>query len=56
MRGLADLAKRLLGFRILRTHFADLRILNAQWITDFCNISAWIMDFVCFEAHADRGN
>ena len=27
----------------------ERRILNAQWITDFFNISAWIMDFVCFE-------
>ena len=38
-----------LQFRILRTHFVEWRILNAQRITDFFNISAWIMDFVCFE-------
>ena len=48
-RGSADLAKRLLVFRILRKHFADWRILNPQRITDFFNISAWIIDFVCFE-------
>ena len=41
--------RKLLGFQILRTHFADWRILNAQRITDVFNISAWIMDFVCFE-------
>ena len=41
--------KKLLVFRILRTYFADWRILNAQRITDFFNISAWIMDFVYFE-------
>ena len=41
--------KNVLGFRILRIYFTDWRILKVQWITDFFNISAWIMDFLCFE-------
>ena len=41
--------KKLLGFRILRIYFTDWRILIAQRIADFFNISSWIMDFVCFE-------
>ena len=43
------LKRKLPEFRILRTHFVDWRILNPQRITDFFNISVWIMDFVCFE-------
>ena len=45
------LLKELLRFRILRTHFADWWILKAQCITDFFNISAWIINFVCFKVH-----
>mgnify|MGYP000135066955 CR=1 FL=1 len=41
----------------VRTHFADWRILNAQGLlTDFFNISAWIMDFVCFGVRIPKIN
>lgn len=39
--------KKLLSFWSLRICFTDWWILKGQWITDF--VSAWIMDFVCFE-------
>lgn len=38
---------KVLGFRILRIYLTDLWILKSQCITNFFNISAWIMDFVC---------
>lgn len=44
VRGSADLAKKnYSNFAFWGPHFA------AQRITDFFNISAWIVDFVCYE-------